>query len=70
MEYSIISEKGEVIIPKWILEKHKIKTGSKVVFSEENEKIIMQVMNKEYFQRFAGILKGGNNMKDILAEKK
>jgi hypothetical protein len=27
-------------------------------------------MTKEYFQSLAGFLRGGNNMEDVLAEKK
>ncbi|HZH63610.1 MAG TPA: AbrB/MazE/SpoVT family DNA-binding domain-containing protein [Flavisolibacter sp.] len=57
METSIVTTKGQVLIPKRLRNKYGIKAGVKVAFMESKEGIILKAMDEAYFDQFAGLLK-------------
>lgn len=63
METSIATNKGQIVVPKKLRSKYGIKKGTRVVFIDKNGELILKVMDKAYFESFAGILKG-----DVLGE--
>lgn len=64
METSI-TMKGQVVIPAKIRYRLGIKKGSKFHVEERNGEIILRPLNKEYFQKMSGILKGGGLVKAL-----
>lgn len=73
METSVLTTKGQLLIPKRIRNKYGIKSGVKVVFEETDKGVLITPMNEQYFQSFAGILKSGNlkeEMKKMKEEEK
>jgi AbrB family looped-hinge helix DNA binding protein len=71
METSIVSSKGQIVIPKRYRKKDGFKPGTKVVFSEDAKgNLIIKALNKAYFESFAGILKGkGDVLAELMKEK-
>ncbi|MBI2966708.1 MAG: AbrB/MazE/SpoVT family DNA-binding domain-containing protein [Bacteroidetes bacterium] len=70
METSITTNKGQIVIPKRIRRKYGIKPGTKIAIIEKNGEIILKAMTKEYFESFAGILKGeGSILEELMKEK-
>ncbi len=72
METSITTTKGQVVIPGRLRKKYGIKPGTKVAFIEKDGEIIMRALTKDYFDSFAGILKGdviGELMKEKRKER-
>jgi len=72
METSITTTKGQVVIPGRLRRKYGIKPGTKVAFIEKDGEIIMRALTKDYFDSFAGILKGdviGELMKEKRKER-
>ncbi len=65
METSVLTTKGQLLIPKRIRNKYGIKSGVKIVFEETDKGVLITPMNEQYFKSFAGILKGGNLKEDI-----
>ena len=65
METSVLSTKGQLLIPKRLRTKYGIKSGVKVVFEETADGVLLKPMNEHYFKSFAGILKGGNLKEDM-----
>ena len=65
METSVLTSKGQLLIPKRLRTKYGIKSGIKVVFEETDKGVLITPMNEQYFKSFAGILKGGNLATDI-----
>ena len=65
METSVLTTKGQLLIPKRIRNKYGIKSGVKVVFEETDKGVLITPMNEQYFQSFAGILKSGNLKEDM-----
>lgn len=71
METAIVSLKGQIIIPRKIRRKFGIKKGTKVAFIEQNGKLIIQPLDKSYFEGLAGILgTEGKMMKSLMEDKK
>ena len=65
METSILTSKGQLLIPKRLRTKYGIKSGVKVIFEETDKGVLIKPMNQQYFKSFAGILKGGNLAEDM-----
>jgi len=63
MKTSITTSKGQVVIPRKLRRKYGIKPGTKVAFHDKNGEIVIKALTKEYFESFAGFLKG-----DVLGE--
>ncbi len=53
-----ITLKGQVVIPAKIRHRLGIKKGMKLYVEERNGEIILRPLNREYFQKMSGILKG------------
>lgn len=71
MEISTVTTKGQVLIPGKFRKKFGIKAKNKVAFIELNGDLIIRPLDKAYFERFAGILKGpGDVLKALMDEKK
>jgi AbrB family looped-hinge helix DNA binding protein len=70
METSILTTKGQLLIPKRIRNKYGIKSGVKVIFEETEKGVIIRPMNEEYFNSFRGIIKSTGNLKEEMKEMK
>lgn len=57
MDTSILTTKGQLLIPKRIRNKYGIKSGVKVAFIETPEGVILKPMDAAYFESFAGLYK-------------
>jgi AbrB family looped-hinge helix DNA binding protein len=70
METSILTTKGQLLIPKRIRNKYGIKSGVKVIFEETEKGVIIRPMNEDYFNSFRGIIKSTGNLKEEMKEMK
>jgi AbrB family looped-hinge helix DNA binding protein len=71
MEVAVVTSKGQIVIPAKIRKKFGIKNGSRIALIEKDEKIIMQPLDKEYFNNLAGILdEKGKMLKSLIDDKK
>ena len=57
METSILTSKGQLLIPKRLRTKYGIKSGVKVAFIESPNGVILKAMDENFFNQFVGILK-------------
>ena len=57
METSILTTKGQLLIPKRIRNKYGIKAGIKVAFLETPQGVVIKPMDAAYFESFAGLYK-------------
>ncbi len=65
METSVLTSKGQLLIPKRLRAKYGIESGIKVVFEETTDGVLIKPMNEQYFKSFAGILKAGDLAADM-----
>jgi AbrB family looped-hinge helix DNA binding protein len=71
METSVVTVKGQIVIPAKIRRKFGIKKGTKIAFVEQNGKLMIQPLNKKYFESFAGVLgTDGYMLKELKEDKK
>jgi AbrB family looped-hinge helix DNA binding protein len=64
METSV-TIKGQVVIPAKLRHRLGIKKGTKFYVEEQNGEIILRPLNREYFQKMSGVLKGGGFVKAL-----
>lgn len=57
METSVLTIKGQLLIPKRIRNKYGIKSGIKVAFLETPQGVVLKPMDTAYFESFAGLYK-------------
>jgi AbrB family looped-hinge helix DNA binding protein len=62
--------KGQVVIPAALRKKYGIKPGTKLQVYDENGRIVMQPITREYIRRVRGSLKGSGAMKILKSERK
>lgn len=71
METSVVTSKGQIVVPSKIRYKFGMKKGTKVAFIEQNGKLILQPLDKNYFESLAGILgTDGDMLKGLMEDKK
>lgn len=71
MEIAVVTTKGQIVIPVNLRRKYGIKNGSKVAFIEQGGKLIIQPLDKDYFNKLAGILnEKGKMLKSLMDDKK
>ncbi len=57
METSILTSKGQLLIPKRLRNKYGIKSGVKVAFIETPSGVVLKPMDENFFNQFVGMLK-------------
>jgi AbrB family looped-hinge helix DNA binding protein len=71
METSVVTIKGQIVVPSKIRAKFGIKKGTKVAFIEQNGKLIIQPLDQNYFESLAGVLgTEGDMLKSLMDDKK
>lgn len=71
MESSVITYKGQVVIPVKYRRKYKMTGGAPVVFIEQEGGVLVKPLNKEYFSQYMGILPGkGKALRALMDERK
>lgn len=57
METSVLTSKGQLLIPKRLRNKYGIKPGVKVAFFESSSGVLIKPMDEDFFNQFVGMLK-------------
>jgi len=57
MHAAYVTSKGQLVIPAKIRRRFNIKKGTRVNFIEENGRLLLQPVTREYIASFRGILK-------------
>ena len=70
MEASVVTLKGQVVIPKRIRSMFHIKRGTQVRFESRNGEIVLKPLTPEYFEKMAGILGTGGKLTKALLEER
>jgi AbrB family looped-hinge helix DNA binding protein len=68
MHTAYVTSKGQLVIPSKLRRKFNIKKGTRVNFVEDNGKIILQPVTREYIDSFCGIFKRKPGSKPVTQE--
>ena len=60
-----VTTKGQIVIPAKLRQRLGIKKGTRLHVEERDGDIILRTLNREYFQKMSGILKGGGLVKAL-----
>ena len=70
MDTSVVTIKGQVVIPRRIRSLLHITPGTRVRFEPHRGEIVLKPLTPAYFQRMAGLLgRGGKATKALLRER-
>jgi AbrB family looped-hinge helix DNA binding protein len=50
-----VTSKGQVVVPARLRRKYGIKAGTRLNFTEENGRIVLQPVTKEFIDSFCGV---------------
>ena len=56
MTTTVVTAKGQIVIPSIIRKRLNIKKGTTLCVAEKENRIILQPLTSEYFEKMAGIL--------------
>ena len=70
MNASVVTVKGQIVIPVEIRRKTGIQRGTRVFLEEKNGDIIIHPATSNFYEHTCGILKGGGLTKMLLAERR
>ena len=65
MEESVVTRKGQMVIPARLRKRVGIKEGTKVFLEEKNGDLIIHPATAEFYDRTFGFLKGGGLTKAL-----
>lgn len=71
MTTTIVTAKGQIVIPSRIRRHLNIKKGTRLCVIEKENEIVLQPLTREYFEHAAGILKTkGKLTQAVIAQRK
>jgi AbrB family looped-hinge helix DNA binding protein len=65
MSITVVTTKGQIVIPSRIRRKMNIKKGTKLYIDEKDDEIILKPVTRDYFKKIAGVL----STKGMLSKK-
>ncbi len=70
MTTTVVTTKGQIVIPSKIRHRLKIKKGTKLYIEERGNELVLKPVTPEYFEKIAGVLPTkGKLSKAILKER-
>ncbi len=70
MTTAIVTTKGQIVIPSAVRKRLNIRKGTKLCLIESGDRIILQPLTADYFEKMAGVLNTkGKLTKELLAER-
>ena len=70
MTTTIVTTKGQIVIPSKIRQRLKIKRGTKLYIEERGNELILKPITPEYFERIAGVLQTKGKLSKALLEER
>ena len=70
MTTTVVTTKGQIVIPSVVRRHLNLKKGTKLCVTEEGDKIVLQPLTQDYFERMAGILNTKGKLTKALIEER
>ena len=70
MTTTIVTTKGQIVIPFKIRRRLKIKKGTKLYIEERGDELIIKPVTPEYFSKVAGVLETKGKLARTLLEQR
>jgi AbrB family looped-hinge helix DNA binding protein len=69
-EISVVTSKGQLVIPARLRRRLSIKKGTRIAFMEDDGRLIVQPVTREFIRRLRGSLRGEPSPTDVLMEER
>ena len=70
MTTTVVTTKGQIVIPSKMRKHLNIKKGTKVYIEERGDELVIKPVNSEYFEKIAGVLQGKSNLTKALLKER
>ena len=70
IETSVVTTKGQLVIPARLRRRFGIKKGTLIAFTEDDGRIIIQPVTREFIRGLRGSLKGEPSALEILLDER
>lgn len=70
MTTTIVTTKGQIVIPSRMRRKLNIKNGTRLCIVEKGDQLILQPLTEDYFKRIAGVLGTRGKLSRALLEER
>jgi len=70
MTTTVVTTKGQIVIPSKIRRKHNIKRGTKLYIEERGDELILKAVTPAYFEKIAGVLQTKGKLSKTLLEER
>jgi AbrB family looped-hinge helix DNA binding protein len=69
-ETSVVTSKGQLVIPARLRRRFGIKRGTIIAFTEDDGRMVMQPVTREFIRSLRGSLKGDSSALKVLVEER
>ena len=69
-EMSVVTSKGQLVIPAPLRRRLGIKKGTRIAFTEDDGRLIVQPVTREFIRGLRGSLRGEPSPGDVLMEER
>jgi AbrB family looped-hinge helix DNA binding protein len=70
METTIVSAKGQIVIPSKLRRKYNIKKGVKLYIEERDGELVLKPVTPEYIQKIPGVLETKGKLSKLLLKER
>ena len=70
MPITIVTTKGQIVIPSKMRRKYNIKKGTKLYIEDNGTELILKPLTAEYIEKLAGILGTKGKLTQLLLEER
>lgn len=70
MVTTVVTTKGQIVIPSKIRRKYNIKKGTKLYIEERGDELVLKAVTQEYFEKIAGVLQTRGKLSRALLEER
>lgn len=70
MTTTVVTSKGQIVIPSKIRRRLNIKRGTKLCIEERRDELILKAVTPAYFERIAGVLPTKGKLSKALLEER
>lgn len=70
MTMTVVTTKGQIVIPSKIRRRLKIKRGTKLYIEERGDELILKPVTPAYFEKIAGVLQTKGKLSKVLLEER
>jgi AbrB family looped-hinge helix DNA binding protein len=70
MTTTVVTTKGQIVIPSKIRRKLNIKRGTKLYIEEKGDELIIKPVTSKYFEKIAGVLETRGKLSRTLVDER